>query len=176
MSIAQIKEMHFGYIAQSKVAVQVDGKKISSHAIRTEAAAKEVERRLEQTQLRVRLRSPSLPLQGASCSLMHKVPKMCAGKGLIPLHFQVKNVTDRETHQQPKAPFTTSTLQQDASSKLGFSPSKTMSIAQELYEGADNPEGAFPAILLPDISLSSRLTSLRLRLGQATNIPTSIHR
>lgn len=38
---------------------------------------------------------------------------------------------------KPLPPFKTSTLQQDASSKLGFSPSKTMNIAQELYEGME---------------------------------------
>lgn len=38
-------------------------------------------------------------------------------------------------------PFITSTLQQDAASKLGFSPSQTMSLAQQLYEGTDNPDG-----------------------------------
>ena len=39
-----------------------------------------------------------------------------------------------ETNRFPRAPFTTSTLQQTASSRLGYSPSRTMSIAQKLYE------------------------------------------
>lgn len=46
-----------------------------------------------------------------------------------------KNVKDRA--KKSKAPFTTSTMQQDASTKLGFSAKKTMSIAQKLYEGID---------------------------------------
>lgn len=47
----------------------------------------------------------------------------------------------KEIKKNPPQPFITSTLQQDASSKLGFSVSKTMKIAQELYEGIDTPEG-----------------------------------
>ncbi|MEK7463124.1 MAG: type I DNA topoisomerase [Patescibacteria group bacterium] len=46
----------------------------------------------------------------------------------------VKNVTETETKRSPKAPFTTSTLQQTASTRLGYAPSNTMRIAQRLYE------------------------------------------
>lgn len=48
--------------------------------------------------------------------------------------WRVFDVSQKEIHRAPKAPFTTSTLQQTASSRLGFSPSRTMSIAQKLYE------------------------------------------
>nr|O34204.1 RecName: Full=DNA topoisomerase 1; AltName: Full=DNA topoisomerase I; AltName: Full=Omega-protein; AltName: Full=Relaxing enzyme; AltName: Full=Swivelase; AltName: Full=Untwisting enzyme [Fervidobacterium islandicum]AAB68788.1 DNA topoisomerase I [Fervidobacterium islandicum] len=47
----------------------------------------------------------------------------------------------KEVRKNPPAPFITSTLQQDAASKLGFPVSKTMKIAQELYEGVDTKEG-----------------------------------
>ncbi len=47
----------------------------------------------------------------------------------------------KEVKKNPPLPFITSTLQQDASSKLGFPVAKTMKIAQELYEGIDTPEG-----------------------------------
>ena len=46
----------------------------------------------------------------------------------------VKDITESEVKRSPRSPFTTSTLQQSASSRLGFSPSRTMSIAQKLYE------------------------------------------
>lgn len=46
----------------------------------------------------------------------------------------VDHVEKKPTKRNPYAPFTTSTLQQDASSRLGFSPSRTMQIAQRLYE------------------------------------------
>ncbi len=49
--------------------------------------------------------------------------------------FAVSSVDTKRTKRQPSAPFTTSTLQQEASRKLGFSASRTMQIAQRLYEG-----------------------------------------
>ena len=51
--------------------------------------------------------------------------------------FTVKSVKRSERHKHPAAPFTTSNLQQEASRKLGFTTSKTMQIAQQLYEGVD---------------------------------------
>jgi len=54
---------------------------------------------------------------------------------------RVDTVATRQSKRNPSPPFTTSTLQQEASRKLGFSPKRTMSIAQRLYEGADTPDG-----------------------------------
>ncbi len=51
--------------------------------------------------------------------------------------FNIENVESKEKNKQPKLPFTTSTLTQMASNRLGFSASKTMKIAQKLYEGID---------------------------------------
>lgn len=51
--------------------------------------------------------------------------------------FVVKAVKRGERRRHPAAPFTTSNLQQEASRKLGFTTSKTMQIAQQLYEGVD---------------------------------------
>lgn len=48
--------------------------------------------------------------------------------------WQVIEVSQSEAKKSPRAPFTTSTLQQTASSRLGFSPSRTMGVAQKLYE------------------------------------------
>ncbi len=48
--------------------------------------------------------------------------------------WYVKDVKATETKRSPRAPFTTSTLQQTASTRLGFSPSRTMQVAQKLYE------------------------------------------
>ncbi len=49
----------------------------------------------------------------------------------------VAKVEKKPTKRNPYAPFTTSTLQQDASARLGFAPARTMRIAQRLYEGVD---------------------------------------
>lgn len=49
-------------------------------------------------------------------------------------NWYIKDIKESEQKRAPRAPFTTSTLQQTASSRLGFSPSRTMQIAQKLYE------------------------------------------
>ena len=51
--------------------------------------------------------------------------------------YIVENVEKKKNKRSSKPPFITSTLQQEASSKLGFSAKKTMSVAQKLYEGID---------------------------------------
>ena len=51
--------------------------------------------------------------------------------------FAVTNVKKGEKKRSAAPPFTTSTLQQEASRKLGFTPKKTMMVAQQLYEGVD---------------------------------------
>jgi DNA topoisomerase-1 len=56
-------------------------------------------------------------------------------------HPVVTKVGVRTQKRSPAPPFTTSTLQQEASRKLGFSPKRTMSIAQRLYEGVETPDG-----------------------------------
>jgi DNA topoisomerase-1 len=55
--------------------------------------------------------------------------------------WSVAGVREREQQRHPDAPFTTSTLQQEASRKLGFSARRTMVVAQQLYEGMDIGEG-----------------------------------
>lgn len=51
--------------------------------------------------------------------------------------FKVKTVKRGKKHRSPSPPFITSTLQQEASRRLGMTPRRTMSIAQQLYEGVD---------------------------------------
>jgi DNA topoisomerase-1 len=51
--------------------------------------------------------------------------------------FKVASVEKKAVRRNPAAPFTTSTLQQEASRKLGFSARQTMNVAQRLYEGVD---------------------------------------
>ncbi|ASA22272.1 type I DNA topoisomerase [Paenibacillus donghaensis] len=51
--------------------------------------------------------------------------------------FTVTEVKEKERQRHPSAPFTTSSLQQEAARKLGFRAAKTMSVAQQLYEGVE---------------------------------------
>lgn len=62
---------------------------------------------------------------------------IAAAKGKL----QVMKVTKRERKRNPTAPFITSTLQQEAARKLGYSASKTMQVAQQLYEGVETDAG-----------------------------------
>ncbi len=55
--------------------------------------------------------------------------------------YRVARVETKERRKSPPPPFTTSTLQQAASSRLGYTASRTMRVAQRLYEGVDLPEG-----------------------------------
>ncbi len=65
-----------------------------------------------------------------SAAEMSQVLKDLEGK-----EHKIKSMTQKDASSSPPAPFTTSTLQQDASSKLGFSVKQTMVLAQRLYEG-----------------------------------------
>jgi DNA topoisomerase-1 len=56
--------------------------------------------------------------------------------------LRVLSVDRKQRNRNPAPPFTTSTLQQEAARKLGFSAQRTMRLAQQLYEGVDYGEGA----------------------------------
>ena len=56
--------------------------------------------------------------------------------------YKVSKITNKNTQRKPTAPFITSTLQREASSKLGYGVQKTMQIAQKLYEGIELENGA----------------------------------
>ena len=62
-------------------------------------------------------------------SLADKIKKECEANNWI-----VDNIESKPTSSSPAPPFTTSTLQQDASRRFGFSPKRTMVVAQKLYE------------------------------------------
>jgi DNA topoisomerase-1 len=56
--------------------------------------------------------------------------------------FSITRIKRGERRRKPSAPFTTSTLQQEASRRLGYTAKRTMALAQQLYEGIDLGEGA----------------------------------
>lgn len=61
--------------------------------------------------------------------------------------YKIINIKRGERKRKPSAPFTTSTLQQDASRRLGFTTKKTMAVAQQLYEGIDVGEGGSTGLI-----------------------------
>ncbi len=68
----------------------------------------------------------------ASQEVAQKVAGLLTGK-----RYHVANIEKKQTSRNPQAPFTTSSLQQEASRKLGFSAKHTMQLAQRLYEGVE---------------------------------------
>jgi DNA topoisomerase-1 len=66
----------------------------------------------------------------------------------------VKDIKETEQKRSPKAPFTTSTLQQAASSRLAFSPARTMQVAQKLYEAGHITYMRTDSTTLSDIAVA----------------------
>ncbi len=78
------------------------------------------------------------------------------------VEFQVTALKKKERKRNPAPPFTTSTLQQEASRKLGFSARKTMTVAQKLYEGIkvdDGTHGLITYMRTDSVALSTVATS-----------------
>ena len=76
--------------------------------------------------------------------------------------FQITTLEKKERKRNPAPPFTTSTLQQEASRKLGFSARKTMTVAQKLYEGlevADGTHGLITYMRTDSVALSTLATA-----------------
>ena len=76
--------------------------------------------------------------------------------------FNIEEIEKKEKLKKAKYPFTTSTLQQEASTKLGFTGKKTMSIAQKLYEGIDigtETTGLISYMRTDSIRLSNEFTN-----------------
>ncbi|MEO8466455.1 MAG: DNA topoisomerase I [Gammaproteobacteria bacterium] len=90
----------------------------------------------------------------------------------------VAKVDKKQRRRNPAAPFTTSTLQQEASRKLGFSAQRTMTVAQRLYEGIDVGEGTVglitymrtDSVTLADEALTELRSVIADRFGKE-NLP-----
>jgi DNA topoisomerase-1 len=76
-------------------------------------------------------------LNGAKTELGSEEEVQAILKQIEGADFTIKEVKEKERSRNPSAPFTTSSLQQEAARKLNFRASKTMSVAQQLYEGVD---------------------------------------
>ncbi len=76
-----------------------------------------------------------IQIEGRKLELNDETAATGVVDGLKRSSFVVVDVRQRDVSRHPSAPFTTSTLQQEASRKLGFSAKRTMAVAQQLYEG-----------------------------------------
>jgi DNA topoisomerase-1 len=92
--------------------------------------------------------------------------------GLNASTFQVSSVEKKPFTRSPSAPFTTSTLQQEASLKLGFSVSRTMSVAQKLYEGGHITYMRTDSTNLSETALAQAEAEITSRFGAEYSKPT----
>ncbi len=76
-------------------------------------------------------------IDGAKAEVTDEKTAMAVVDGVRDAAWRVSSVKERETRRNAAAPFTTSTIQQEASRKLKFRVRKTMQLAQALYEGVD---------------------------------------
>ncbi len=80
--------------------------------------------------------------------------------------FMVDDVTKRPTKKTPAAPFTTSTLQQEASRKLGFSVGQTMMVAQRLYESGKITYMRTDSVNLSGLAIGAATTEIGSQYGE----------
>ncbi len=76
-------------------------------------------------------------LDGQKAAIANAEEAQKAVERIQKAHFAVSSIKLSEKRKMPAAPFTTSSLQQEASRKLGFTTAKTMQVVQQLYEGVD---------------------------------------
>lgn len=81
--------------------------------------------------------------------------------------FKVEDVQVRPGKRSPAAPFTTSTLQQEASRKLGYSVSRTMRVAQQLYENGHITYMRTDSVNLSETALENAATAIQRQFGEA---------
>jgi len=79
--------------------------------------------------------------------------------------WHVKAIEESEVKRSPKAPFITSTLQQTASTRFGFSPSRTMSLAQKLYEGGHITYMRTDSTNLSKLAIGESATTIKKEFG-----------
>ena len=81
-------------------------------------------------------------------------------------HFSISDIVTRPTKKTPAPPFTTSTLQQEAARKLGFSVSQTMVIAQRLYENGQITYMRTDSVNLSDLALGTSRQAIESMMGE----------
>ena len=89
----------------------------------------------------------------------------------LPLDFQLSDATVKEYVRLPGAPFTTSTLQQEASRKLGYGVSQTMSIAQSLYQNGHITYMRTDSVNLSDLAITTAKAYIEKTFGKNYSLP-----
>lgn len=82
------------------------------------------------------------------------------------VRFSVDSIARREARRSPAAPFTTSTLQQEASNRLGYSVSQTMRLAQSLYESGHITYMRTDSVNLSSLAMNTIAKEIKARYGE----------
>jgi len=110
--------------------------------------------------------------QGKKAEIKDKATVDSIVKDVSGKDFLVKSVTPKERRKIAPPPFTTSTLQQEASRKLGFPVRKTMSLAQELYEGVELGKEGYTGLITYMRTDSTRISEVAV--SEAKSYITSV--
>jgi DNA topoisomerase I len=117
-----------------------------------------------------------LKINGKKATIANEATATAIVNDLQTAKYIVDNITTKETRRNPVAPFTTSTLQQEAARKLRFTAKRTMSLAQKLYEGvelgAEGPVGLITYMRTDSTRISDEaLNEVRGYIGQKYGKP-----
>jgi DNA topoisomerase-1 len=107
---------------------------------------------------------------GFQAELEKKLPDLNTSRDFLEqmkgASFSVADVSRKPSRKSPSPPFTTSTLQQDAGRKLGFSVAQTMTIAQRLYEAGKISYMRTDSVNLSDLALGAAAKEIRSLYGE----------
>lgn len=87
-------------------------------------------------------------------------------ESVLPATFSIASLETKPATRKPAPPFTTSTLQQEASRKLGFSVKQTMVLAQRLYEAGKITYMRTDSVHLSDLAISSAAAAIKTQFGE----------
>ncbi|MCF8378496.1 MAG: type I DNA topoisomerase [Bacteroidales bacterium] len=111
-----------------------------------------------------------IPVQNLSAELNRRISQDAEVIGLLETFrdadFQVADIKKKPTKKSPSPPFITSTLQQEASRKLGFSVSQTMAVAQRLYEAGKITYMRTDSLNLADSALAASAEAIKNIYGE----------
>ncbi len=111
---------------------------------------------------RTQYKAELVEIDGEKPSISNKTSADSIVSELSQQAFVVKDIRKSSRKRKPSAPFTTSSMQQDAARKLGFTSRRTMSIAQQLYEGIELGRSGPAGLITYMRTDSTRISALAL--------------
>jgi len=113
--------------------------------------------------LKETFRSRLVKVDDKDPQLVNETGTRALTEDMQPAAFHIARIKRSERRRRPSAPFITSTLQQEASRRLGFTARRTMALAQQLYEGIDVGEGGATGLITYMRTDSTNISDLALK-------------